>query len=195
MLSKSPLVVLMPLLLLLVSCESEPPPATQKGALKTEKIDQLLVVARFLDEETLKLRYGRRHNAFISAPRIATPRRFMVFKLNFEEVSETIIIKRKEMSFQFGGREAGPLSEFAMYDYWEREDDSSEILPADQRRRKATIRDNLLPAEVKIPPGGRISGLAVFSANYPRYGTAILYIPIYDESERLLKRVEITFEF
>ena len=106
------------------------------------------------------------------------------------------MVVAEDVEFHFGGKNASAQSEFAMLDYWEREDESNpDILPGDQRRRNQTIKDELLPSKLNLPPGGRTSGIVVFSANYPRYGQGILYIPIYDETERLIERLEITFEF
>ncbi len=177
------------------SCASEPPAETRDSPLKTAKREDYFVVARFMDEGTLKGRYGPRFNPFISIRRLATPRRFMTFKLNFEQIDRTIVVSRRRMLLQMGGKSSGAASEFYLLNYWEREDADLDIMPADQRRRTQHIRNELLPETIKLPPGGRTSGLVVFSDNYPPYGKAILYLPVLDENEREIERLEFSFEF
>lgn len=180
---------------LLSGCETPPLPQTQDSPVKTVKRNDYLVVARFLDEGTLKARYGARHNPFIAVQRLATPRRFLVFKLNFQQVTRKIVVRTGELEFQLGGTHTGPLNEFHLLQYWEQEDESGDILPQEKDIRDATIKSEVLPRQLKIPAGGGFSGLVVFSANFPRYGKGTLYVPILDENERLIERLELTFEF
>ena len=59
--------VLLAVLLVFGGCETEPPATPQTSPIKTIKRDDMLVVARFLDEGTLKERYGPKYNPFIAS--------------------------------------------------------------------------------------------------------------------------------
>ncbi len=182
-------------LLILAACESPPPPATQDSPLKTVKRDFALTVVRFMDEATLKSRYGWPHNPFISVERIVTPQRFLVYKLNIEEVARPIRIERRDMELRLGAKEARPMSDFHLLEYWEIEDRSSDISPYQQRTRDQFIREELLPATMNLPKGSRISGLVLFSSNFPRTGEARLTIPVLDDKGQLLERLQFSFSY
>jgi hypothetical protein len=184
-------------LVLTIACESEPEVTTQDSPLKIVRTDDYFLIVRFMDETTLRARYGRTYNPFISVSDVrAMPRDFMVFKLNVEEVKKRIKIIRKDIEFSFEGKNVDPVSDFNLLQYWEREQGrSGNVDYSAARRRDAFIRAEIFPKEVLIPPGGGVSGLLVFSANFARYGEGRLTIPIYDENERPLERQEISFQF
>jgi hypothetical protein len=181
---------------LLASCLSEPEPLRpQDSALKSARRDDSFVIVRFMDETMLKSRYGYKFNPFIAITHVMTPIRFMVFKLNIEEVKRPLFLKLDQMRFTLGGILGGPMNRQALASYWQTEDESSGITSLERTDRDRYLREETMVDQILIPAGGRYSCLIVFFANYPLGGEAKLSLPLFDENKKLVDKVEFTYEF
>ncbi len=171
----------------LAACDSVPPPAAQDSPLKTVRRDAYFAVVRFMDEGSLKAKYPR-VNPFISFERKLTPTRFMVFKLNWEEVKRPIVLRIEDMQFRLSSVNGAPVAIFQLKSYWEVVDDQiADRSSGDKIERERLIDSEMMPNEIKIPAGGRYSGLVVFSANYPAMGDGQLTIQVLDENKQPLR--------
>lgn len=82
-----------------------------------------------------------------------------------------------------------------MGEYWAFEDMDLDVTQVEKDRRDRLIREDLMPREVSIPIGGRVSKLLVFGANFPRSGDAHLSIPLYDLQQNTIENLELIFSF
>jgi len=179
----------------LAACQTPPVSRTQDSPLKAARREGYFVVARFMDEGTLRERYGARLNPFIAVSHALTPRRFVVFKLNVEEVRQPLRLQLRQMVFTLGNKTASPMTLSRMKDYWALEDPDTGIAGAEVDIRDRALREDFMPDEVSLPSGSRLSKLVLFSENFPTQGEARLNIPMFDQSGRLLEQLEFAFIF
>jgi hypothetical protein len=184
------------LALYLTACGTTPPMQVQENPLRSAKRDNYFVILRFLDEGALAQRYGGvRYNAFIARPRSMTPSRFLVFKLNIEEVKQPLFLKLNQIVLTLGPVERSPMASSDMKQYWEFEDPDQAIGQLDKDQRDKYLREELMPDEVSIPAGARVSRLIVFNGNFPHVGEARLYLPLFDPQRKVVEKLQFTFTF
>ena len=80
-------------------------------------------------------------------------------------------------------------------DYWALEDPDTSIRGVEVDMRDRTLRQEVMPDNVAVPPGSRLSKLLVFSANFVRQGEAKLTIPLFAPNGDLLEELDFTFTF
>lgn len=182
-------------LVVLSACETAPVLQTQSESLKAVRRDGYFAVVRFLDDDTLKERYGARYNPFVARPRTFTPTSFLVFKINIEEVRRPLFLQLNKMELRFGEKVASPVDLYNMNLYWQFEDPDTDITQIEKDKRDQILREELLAYEQLVPIGARVSKLIVFRANFPRIGDAKLTIPLLDDKRQPVDKLEFTFTF
>jgi hypothetical protein len=186
---------MLPVVALIAACQTRPVLQTQDEPLRAVRRDGYFAVVRFLDDTTLKERYGARFNPFIARQRTITPTNFLVFKLNLEEVKRPLFLQLNMMEVRFGDKLATPTDLYNMNLYWQFEDPDQDIGQLEKNKRDQVLKDELLAYDQSVPIGARLSKLIVFRANFPRIGDAKLIIPLLDEKRQLVEKLEFTFTF
>lgn len=178
-----------------MSCGSEP--LVLKGnPVKTYKSDLVTFTAIFLDELTLKKRYGGKNNPFISVQRAITPRTFIVFDLIIKAEKEKLNLQLNKMELEYAAIRVSPKSRFHLRDYWSLEDDLNESLkPKDTEKKVILINKTVFPDRFAVSPESTVKGLIVFSGNFPKSGTATLSIPFFDGAGNLLDVAELDYQY
>lgn len=163
--------------------------------IKTAEAEDLRVTVRFLDDSTLKAKFGDRTNPFLTDYFTMQLKRIMVFEITVENLrDESVGLVSKRLEIQFGGQNRTPYNRFQLTNYWDvkQEDKVKGIYIT---RRNSVINDWVLPNELTVSAGGKVKGYAVFMGNFPSYGTAGLYVPVLQAQERAIHRFEFDFSF
>lgn len=179
----------------MAACQTPPVLQTQSEPLRAVRRDGYFAVVRFLDDNTLKDRYGARFNPFVARPRALTPTSFLVFKLNLEEVKRPLFLQLATMEIRFGDKLATPTDLYNMNLYWQFEDPDQDIGQGEKDSRDKVLKEEMLAYEQSVPVGARVSKLIVFRANFPRIGDAKLTIPLLDDKRQPVEKLEFTFTF
>ena len=178
-----------------IGCASEPLALTG-NPVKIFKSDSLTLTAIFLDEMTLKKRYGKKNNPFINVRHVITPRTFMVFDLIIKAESEELKLQLNKMELEYAALKVTPMNRFILGEHWVVEDDYDDnARPIDTQRKKIRINKTLFPDRFDVSPGSTIKGLVVFSANFPKSGTATLTIPFFDNSGNVVDVAELNYKY
>ena len=185
---------------LVSGCMTQHAPLSVAGAdkpLKIEKTEDLILTVRYMDDDTLKLKFGKKEaNPFLSDYYSLQFRRFLVFELSLENAGSVpvkFLLNRLEL--QYGGKAMNAYNAFRINQYWEFKDDEEEVKGSQKARRERFVKDNVLRDSVTIPAPGELKGYAVFTGNTPNYGTATLYVPIFTPTGEVVHRFEVPFEF
>ena len=190
-----PVLLSVALSFLWIGCASEPL-AIKGNPVKTFKSDSFLLTTIFLDEMTLKTRYGKKNNPFINVRHYITPRTFMVFDVIIKAEKEPLKLQLNKMQLQYASINVTPRNRFLMAQHWRYEDtDNADIRPIDTRRKELLINKTLLPDNVRVSAGSTIKGLILFSANFPKSGEAVLTIPVFDGRGNLLDVAELGYRY
>ncbi len=178
-----------------MSCGSEP--LLVKGnPVKAYEGKSFTITAIFLDEMTLKKRYGKRNNPFINVSHIITPRTFMVFDLIIKANDQRLNFQLNKMELQYAAINVTPRNRFLMIDHWEVEDSYNKTVKGvDTARKIALINKTLFPDHFEVSPGSTIKGLILFSANFPKSGTATLTIPVFESSGNLIDVATMEYNY
>jgi hypothetical protein len=183
--------------LALAGCLTPRPPLKLSEADKPIKIvreEGLVFTARFLDDETLIVKFGDRANPFISDYTSLMFRRFIVFELSIKNTgSEPVMFQLNRLELQFAGKSLFAYNRFRINQYWEFEEEDARGI--EKAKRERLVNENVLPDSIKIPSPGELKGYAVFTGNTPEYGTATLFVPLFSEDGRMVHRFEVSFEF
>jgi len=192
------LLMIMFLSFILYSCSSVK--HTVKPQCKKEKIildDTVRLKLEFIPEEELVRKFGRKNNPFISPVSFLKSNRLMVFKLEImnKGYSDSVISLNK-IELQFGGINARPYNRFQLANFWEpRLERQPEYKKWSMSILKNVINKNVFDNHNVIQKGINSEGYVVFKGPFPDYGRAVIFIPIFDGSGRMLKRYEVDFEF
>ena len=183
------------LVLLLAGCETGPVHLVQGEPFQWYYGDAFDMRLRFLDEELLRERYGRRNNTFI-APAGLSGERFLPFDLDlFTDVEEAVTVRLSEIELAMGGRTYQPQNRFHFGNYWRERDESQGTSGAHARQRQQEIVRVLLDNEVTVREVGSHQGMILFRGRFPRYGTARIIVPARNREGRELERAVFEFEF
>lgn len=164
--------------------------------LKIVRTENLILTVRFLDDDTLRQKFGKETNPYISDYYSVQFRRFMVFEFSIENTgSAPIKFQLNRLEMQFGGTYTFPYNQFRINQYWGFKDEEGEIRAGQKARREKYVKEYVLPDSATIPAPGRLRGYAVFTGDTPNYGTATLYVPIFTPAGKPLHRFEVSFEF
>ncbi len=129
---------------------------------------------RFLDEPSLKRKFGTTENPFLTDYYRVMFRRNVVFDLTIQnQGADTFAFELRDCELQYGGKTVGPLNRFQM---------SSDVDSLDEVLRvktpkKALINKYILPNRVALPAGGALTGFLLFQGNLPTSGEALVTIP------------------
>lgn len=189
------------ILLALTGCLSQNPPlkiAETDKPIKVVRAEDLILTARFLDDETLEAKFGDpdKGNPFLSDYYTIQFRRFIVFELSIENAGTApVMFELNRLEMQFGGKAMFAYNEFRINQYWEFKEDKDNVKGIYKARRERFVKQNVLPASRTIPAPGELKGYAVFTGNTPEYGTATLYVPLFAPDGKTVHRFEVPFEF
>ena len=164
--------------------------------IKTVDEERISTTLRYLDEETLISKFGKKKNPFLTHYYTLQFKRIMVFEVkvqNSRQESIELILNRMEL--QFGGNAVHPTNRFQLSNFWESRDDLDETKPTDRRKKERVIKDYVLPNSITVGTGGKVAGYAVFMGNLPRYGQASVYIPLFRKKIELIHNFRLRFEF
>jgi len=172
------------------------PLVLQDEPIKSAEAEDLKVTMRFLDDPTLKAKFGERTNPFLTDYFTVQMKRIMVFEITVENMRELSVgLASKRLEIQFGGQNRTPYNRFQLTNYWETKDEQQDTRKSDRARKAGVIKDWVLPNELTVAPGGKVKGYAVFLGNFPTYGTAVVYVPVLQAQERPIHRFEFDFSF
>jgi|GEM_PF-3800864 len=179
----------------LAGCETTPTHMVQGEPYRWYYGEDFDMRLRFLDENLLRERYGRRNNTFI-APAGLGRERFLPFDLDiFTDVEQAVTIRLSEIELAMGGRTYRPQNRFHFGNYWERRDRSDGTRGSLARQRQQEIRRVLLDNQITVREVSSDQGMVLFRGSFPRYGTARITVPVRDRQGRELERAEFEFEF
>jgi len=191
------LLMIMLLASILYSCSSVNPTVKPQG--KKEKIisdDTVRLKLEFIPEEELVRRFGKENNPFVSPVSFLKSNRLMIFKLEIMNKGYSdLVISLNKIELQYGGINARPYNRFQLANFWgPRVERQSEYEKWNKSILKTVINKNVFDNHNVIQKGINTEGYLVFKGPFPDYGRAVIFIPIFDESARMLKRYEVDFE-
>jgi len=192
------LLMIMLLASILYSCSSVNPTVKPQG--KKEKIisdDTVRLKLEFIPGEELVRRFGKENNPFVSPVSFLKSNRLMIFKLEIMNKGYSdLVISLNKIELQYGGINARPYNRFQLANFWgPRVERQSEYEKWNKSILKTVINKNVFDNHNVIQKGINTEGYLVFKGPFPDYGRAVVYIPIFDKSGRMLKRYEVDFEF
>ena len=155
----------------------------------------ITIALRFLDEDTLKVKYGPANNPFLTYYTSLQLNRIMVFELSVKAADAPVLLSLSRMELQFGNRIAKPIDAFGLSEYWKSRDQYSQDKNPDTAKKELLARRELLPYETRIEPQTRLNKLVVFMENLPQYGKCTVYLPLFSESKQPLDTLQFDFQF
>lgn len=167
---------------------------------QTAEGENVSLTLHFLGEEQLTERFGKEHNPFLPPPSALGLNRMIVFQLEVKPLHESsekrpFVIPLKETELQFGGRNKSPVNRFHLTQFWESKKDKVGMKGRDLVELKKIIQENVLPNELSIEENTLSTGLLVFTGRFPKYGKAVVYVPLFLEKNRPVNTFSFEFEF
>jgi len=170
------------------------PPELPELQTRTEKGVTLSV--RYLDEKSLVGLYGKRNNPYI----LTGVHRLMVFELQTLSEKEAYI-NLKMIELQVAGRAKIPSGRMKLSHLWKLKLDGSRGGGPHDRYRgwssgivQKRINETMAPIDMRIHPGKHYSGLVVVMKRAPRYGSVILFVPVFDTQGELIHNFRFEIE-
>jgi hypothetical protein len=190
--------VLSIILLLLSGClfMGRPPLELKGNPIQRATEGEFRATLRFMDDESLTVKYKKQANPFLTDYYSAHFKRIMVFELTLDNESNQaaqFFLNRVEL--QYGGKTNTPTNQFQLVEYWKFKDSQRETKAIEASRRENIIKKNVVANSATIPAGGTIRGYLVFMGNTPTYGEAVLYIPVFRTEQERLELFTFTYEF
>ena len=151
---------------------------------------------RFMDDETLNIKYKEQANPFLTDYYSAQLKRITVFELTLENESEQaaqFFLKRVELDY--GGKTLNPTNQFHLKEYWKFKDSQERTKGIYVSMRENIIDKNVLRNSYTIGAGAAIRGYLVFMGNTPTYGEAVIFIPVYRTERERVELFRFTYEF
>jgi hypothetical protein len=183
------------LVVMVGSCLTDRSPLhVQDRPIKTQIHEEITTTLRFVDEAILTAKYRDEVNPFLTNYNKMQLRRVMVFELTVENQSEEaiqFIMNRVEL--QYGGKTLQPYNRFQLGQHWEFTDEEAKGIH--KSRREKIIEETVLPNSYTIPAGGAMKGYVVFIGNTPNYGSAMVYVPLFESTDVVRHRFEFPFDF
>lgn len=197
-----PCFVIFTAILLLAGCSTGKRFVKTEGASSDTATDLgLSVKLRYIDEEEIKEKYGKRNNPFLSPPSALSPNPFIIFELTMDtdqNFKGPFTVHLKDVEIQFGGINKQPTNQFLLTKFWEHEL-QQEML--DKRyvgwsmgKIRVLIKRTIFPNKFEIQRGDTQKGLLFFKGGFPRYGEAFVYVPVIKDGA-MAKNFRFTFEF
>lgn len=175
----------------LAACATVEPLQVQGDAVQRYEGENVDMRVEFLDDPFLKARFGERANPFVAPPGI-TNERFLVFELEVRPLS-AVRLDLSDAELRFEPALAGAQNRFQFNQHWQLLDADSRLSAMELRRRETTINAEIFANQTALSGGDAETGLLVFRGRFPRYGTAVITVPVRELSGRPLERA--TFEF
>jgi hypothetical protein len=186
------------ILLVLSSClfTGRPPLELQGNPMQRATEGDFHATLRFMDDETLDVKYKKEANPFLTDYYSAQFKRIMVFELTLENEGDRaaqFFLNRVEL--QYGGKTNTPTNQFQLGEYWKFKDSQRETKGIYVSMRENIIKKTVLPNSYTLSPGGAIKGYLVFIGNAPTYGEAVMYIPVFRTERERSELFTFTYEF
>ena len=172
------------------------PLQVQDRPIKKETHEGITATLQFVDEAILEAKYREEYNPFLTDYNRVQLRRLIVFVLTVEnKSSEALLFILNRLELQYGGKSLQPYNRFQLDQHWEFTDEDRGTKALHIARREKIIEDTVLPNTYNLPAGAIMRGYVVFVGNTPNYGSAMVYIPLFQTKEVVLHRFEFPFEF
>lgn len=183
------------LIVMATSCLTDRNPLhVQDRPIKTQNYEEVTTTLRFVDEAILKAKYKEEVNPFLTDYNKMQLRRIIVFELTVEnEGSEALLFILNRLELQYGGKALQPYNRFQLGKNWEFTDEEAKGIH--KSRREKIIDQMVLPNSYTLQAGGIMRGYVVFVGNTPNYGSAKVFIPLFESKDKVYHRFEIPFEF
>jgi len=162
-------------LLTLLSCgtgrkalrlQSEPEVTVEQGG--------ITMSLRYLDEPSLRKRFGSSENPFLTDYDRLLFRRNVVFELTIRNQSSgTYLFDLHNCELRYGGKVLAPSNRFQIATDAENRNEERKL----KARKISLANQYILPNKKAVPPGGLLSGFLLFQGNLPSTGEAQVVIP------------------
>ncbi len=173
--------------------------AVKGASLQSLEIEGLKVSLLFRNEEELVNSFSKRNNPFLAPPSALGLNRYLVFELSLntdENLKAPVAIQLTNMEIQFGGQNKSPVNRHQLSSIWEREIMKNDRYRGwDAGRVKNIIKRNIFPNKMVITANSRNKGLLLFKGNFPNYGQATIYVPVFKENGEMVRNFRFSFEF
>jgi homospermidine synthase len=183
------------LIVLVSSCLTDRSPLhVQDRPVKTQNYAEVTATLRFVDEAILKAKYKDEVNPFLTDYNAVQLRRVIVFELTVENQSpDALLFVMNRIELQYGGKALQPYNRFQLNQHWEFTDEEAKAIY--KSRREKIIEQMVLPNSYTLQAGGIMRGYVVFLGSTPNYGSATVYVPLFEIKDRVFHRFEFPFEF
>jgi len=167
---------------------------TSGNALKTAKEKDIRLTLKFLDEKTMIDRFGKEDNPFLSPPSALSLNKIMVFELNIsnlskEDLNREVMLQLNQIELQFVKVNKHPINQFHLKQFWEMKSKNSNY------KISLLIKNNVVQNKLVLKEESNYKGLLVFIGNFPNYGDAKVYVPVFREDGRLIHNFKFDFSF
>jgi hypothetical protein len=129
---------------------------------------------RFLDEPSLRQRFGSSENPFLTDYDRIIFRRNVVFELTIRnQSSSTYRFDLHDCELHYAGKVLAPSNRFQIAGDVENRDEDRRL----KARKISLANQYILPNKKEVPPGSLLSGFLLFQGNLPSTGDAQVVIP------------------
>ena len=170
----------------------------QDDPFKIQVVDGISISLEFMNEELLIEKHGNKEiNPFLSKKLGLQYKRIMTFDFNLiNHTEQDLQIKLSDIQISFEGVHADPENLFTFSHYWETKDEIAMTSSSDKRKKQTCIKQFLAKNLIFIGPEEMYNKYIVFAKNFPKYGTAKIYIPVLDKiTDQMIHRFEFEFTF
>jgi hypothetical protein len=183
------------LVVIFVSCLTDRSPLhVQDRPIKTQTHEEITTTVRFVDEAILTAKYKEEVNPFLTNYNKMQLRRIIVFEVTVEnDGSDPLLFLMNRLELQYGGKALQPYNRFQLGQHWEFTDEEAKGIH--KSRREKIIEQMVLPNNYIVQAGGIMRGYVVFIGNTPNYGSAMVYVPLFESKDVVRHRFEFPFEF
>lgn len=140
---------------------------------------------RYVSNDEIVKRFGKKNNPFLAPASLLSMNQFLLFELSIvtdQSVTSPFTVQLADMEIQFGGINTSPTNRFLLTSLWNRE-----LRPQMEDKKysgwtmgkiKSVVKKNIFPNEFQIKRGDRQRGLLLFKGSFPKYGEAVVYVPV-----------------
>ena len=156
---------------------------------------------RYISEEEIFRRFGKKNNPYAAPSNILSHDQFLVFEVTFDSEHNfrgPYTVRLKDLELQFGGANASPKNRFQLINFWKSvikpQIEDKKYTGWSMGRLQSVIKKTMFSDETTIRSGDHIRGILVFEGGFPRYGDAVVYVPVLKEGS-LAKNFRFDLEF
>jgi hypothetical protein len=187
------------LLFVLVGCSTEQRAVKRESERQTSEDLGLSINLRYVSENELEDTFGKKDNPFLSPPSAFGMNQSMVFELEMtpeKKFRGPFTVELKRIELQFGGINTDPTNQFHLISLWEfRLQRENAYRGWSMGKVRSRIRKSLLPNKFIIHKNKAMKGYILFTGSFPRYGDAVIYVPVMREGEGIVKNFKLDFSF